>query len=91
MNQYYPKKSQLTGIRWLARHILLASILVLAGINVAHAVPVLNLPADITTDNDAGLCGANVNYDVTATDDSGDALYPPTLHQALSSLLAIQQ
>ena len=72
MNQYYQKKLQLTGIRWLARHILLASIFVLAGINVAHAVPVLSLPADITTNNDAGLCGANVNYDVTATDDSGN-------------------
>lgn len=39
MNQFNPKKSQFTGIRWLARHILLASILVLAGINVAQAVP----------------------------------------------------
>ncbi len=39
MNQFYPKKSQLAGTRWLARHIFLASILVLAGINVAHAVP----------------------------------------------------
>jgi hypothetical protein len=39
MNPFYPKKSQFTGIRWLARHILLVSIFVLAGINMAHAVP----------------------------------------------------
>ena len=71
MNQFYPKKSQLTGTRWLARHILLASMLALAGINVAHAVPVLSLPADITANNDAGLCGAVVDFSVTATDDSG--------------------
>ena len=71
MNQYYQKKLQLTGIRWLARHILLASIFVLAGINVAHAAPVLSLPADITTNNDAGQCGAVVDFSVTATDDSG--------------------
>ncbi|MEE9344957.1 MAG: Ig-like domain-containing protein [Methylococcales bacterium] len=71
MNQFNPKKSQLTGTRWLARHILLASMLVLAGINVAHALPVLTLPEDITTDNDAGQCGAVVDFSVTATDDSG--------------------
>ncbi len=71
MNQYYQKKTQLTGIWWLARHIFLASILVLAGINVAHAVPVLSLPADITTNNDAGQCGAIVDFSVTATDDNG--------------------
>ena len=35
--------------------------------------PVLNLPADITQNNDAGQCGANVPFNVTATDDSGSA------------------
>ena len=30
--------------------------------------PVITCPADITVDNDAGQCGANVGYLVTATD-----------------------
>ena len=41
--------------------------------NLDTTAPVLSLPADITTNNDAGLCGANVNYNVTATDDGGNA------------------
>ncbi len=39
MNQFYPKKALLTEPQWLARNIFLASILVLVGISVAHAVP----------------------------------------------------
>ena len=60
MNQFYPKKSQLTGIRWLARHILLASILVLAGINVAHAVPNTWYLEDVQFDSSATAIGSFV-------------------------------
>jgi len=35
--------------------------------------PVLSLPDEITQNNDAGQCGANVTFNVTATDDSGSA------------------
>ncbi|TFH64605.1 MAG: HYR domain-containing protein, partial [Candidatus Zixiibacteriota bacterium] len=31
--------------------------------------PIIACPADMDVDNDAGMCGATVNYDVTATDD----------------------
>ncbi len=40
-----------------------------------NAPPVVTCPGDILMDNDAGVCGAVVNYTVTATDDSSS--FPP--------------
>ncbi|MBL1279261.1 MAG: HYR domain-containing protein [Fluviicola sp.] len=37
-------------------------------------VPVITCPADIVVSNDAGICGALVNFNVTATDNCGTGL-----------------
>ena len=68
-------------IRLFATLVLSAGLIVEAAQNPAQAItlgaditpPVLSLPADITQNNDAGQCGANVPFNVTATDDSGSA------------------
>jgi HYR domain-containing protein/type IX secretion system substrate protein len=36
--------------------------------------PTITCPADITTDNDAGVCGATVNYSVSVSDNCGTTL-----------------
>lgn len=44
--------------------------------------PVVNCPADISTNSTVGLCGKNVTYNVTATDDCGAT---PVLSSGIAS------
>lgn len=46
--------------------------------------PVITCPANITVNNDAGQCGAVVNYNVTA-DDTEDGMLTPTVTSGLAS------
>ncbi|CAM3272506.1 HYR domain-containing protein [Aequorivita lipolytica] len=53
-------------------------------ITLLNAPPVITCPGDITVSNDPGICGAVVNYTVTATD-AEDGVLTPTQTAGLPS------